>query len=90
MGVSRDFFDELTGAAPRLFELLDRFSEVRVLVVGDLALDEFMTGEVERVSREAPVMILRHESTRQVPGGGANSVCNFASLGAFVRAAGFV
>ncbi|MEL6222400.1 MAG: PfkB family carbohydrate kinase [Cyanobacteria bacterium J06627_8] len=90
MTISHDFFSQLTQAAPRLFELLSAFSQVRVLVIGDLALDEFMTGEVERVSREAPVMILRHESTRQVPGCGANSVCNFASLGASVQAAGFI
>jgi rfaE bifunctional protein kinase chain/domain len=90
MSLSPDFMQQLTEAAPRLFKLLRRFSQVRVLVVGDLALDEFMTGEVERVSREAPVMILRHESTRQVPGGGANSVCNFAAFGARVQAVGLI
>ncbi|MEM9450212.1 MAG: PfkB family carbohydrate kinase [Cyanobacteria bacterium P01_E01_bin.6] len=90
MSLDEDFFACLGESAPRLVDSLERFAQVRVLVVGDLALDEFMTGEVERVSREAPVMILRHETTRQVPGGGANSVCNFAALGASVKAAGFV
>lgn len=90
MSLDEDFFARLGESAPRLVDSLERFAQVRVLVVGDLALDEFMTGEVERVSREAPVMILRHETTRQVPGGGANSVCNFAALGASVKAAGFV
>jgi D-glycero-beta-D-manno-heptose-7-phosphate kinase len=60
------------------------------MVVGDLTLDEFLTGEVERISREAPVPIVRHESTRQTPGGGANAVYNFAKLGATVKVAGFI
>lgn len=61
-----------------------------MLVVGDLALDEFITGQVERVSREAPVMILRHETTERLPGGGANAVYNFACLGAQVKAVGLL
>ena len=64
----------LHSCAERLFQLIDRFSQARVLVVGDLTLDEFLTGQVERISREAPVLILRHETTQQVPGGGANAV----------------
>lgn len=84
------FTDQLVAAADRLFGLLDRFNQARVLVVGDIALDEFLTGQVERISREAPVMILRHETTHQVPGGGANSVYNLAKLGAQVKAVGLV
>ncbi len=84
------FAIQLKASAERLFHLLDCFTQARVLVVGDLTLDEFLTGEVERLSREAPVLILRHEFTRQVPGGGANSVYNFAQLGAQVKAAGLV
>jgi rfaE bifunctional protein kinase chain/domain len=61
-----------------------------VLVVGDLTLDEFLTGQVERISREAPVLIIRHETTRQTPGGGANAVYNLAKLGAKVKVAGLV
>lgn len=74
----------------RLIELIDRFSQATVLVVGDLTLDEFLNGEVERVSREAPVLILRHEETQQIPGGGANAVYNFARLGATVKAVGLL
>jgi rfaE bifunctional protein kinase chain/domain len=70
--------------------LLEKFSQAKVLVVGDLTVDEFLTGQVERISREAPVLILRHETTRQVPGGGANSVYNLATLGAQVKAVGLV
>ncbi len=84
------FLGQLREASDRLIQHLDRFATVRVLVVGDLALDEFLTGQVERVSREAPVLILRHEVTQQVPGGGANAVYNLAQLGAQVKAAGLV
>ena len=84
------FFARLHGAADSLTQRLDRFSQARVLVVGDLTLDEYLTGQVERLSREAPVLILRHEGTRQIPGGGANAVYNLAKLGAKVKVAGFV
>lgn len=84
------FVDRLRQAEPRLLQLLDRFTTVAVLVAGDLTLDEFVTGEVERISREAPVPIIRHESTRRVPGGGANAVYNLAALGGCVSVAGLV
>ncbi|MBW4690260.1 MAG: bifunctional hydroxymethylpyrimidine kinase/phosphomethylpyrimidine kinase [Lyngbya sp. HA4199-MV5] len=84
------FAAQLIAAAERLFYLIDRFHEATVLVVGDLTLDEFLTGQVERLSREAPVLIIRHETTRQVPGGGANAVYNFAKLGAQVKAVGLL
>lgn len=84
------FTNQLVASAERLFKLLDRFSQARVLVVGDLTLDEFLTGQVERISREAPVLIIRHETTRQTPGGGANAVYNLAKLGAKVKVAGLV
>lgn len=90
MSFEPDFAENLACATPRLLELINSFSQAKVLVVGDLALDEFLTGEVERVSREAPVLILRHETTRQVPGCGANSVYNFAQLGAAVKVAGLI
>ncbi len=80
----------LAQARPRLQELIGQYHQARILVVGDLTVDEFLTGEVERLSREAPVLILRHESTRQVPGGGANAVYNVAKLGANVKAVGLV
>lgn len=73
-----------------LHQLIDRFAGQSVLVVGDLALDEFMTGLAERISREGPVLILRHEHTRQIPGGAANAACNLARLGARVSVAGVV
>jgi rfaE bifunctional protein kinase chain/domain len=84
------FVNRLRQSCDRLFNLIDQFSEATVLVVGDLTLDEFLTGEVERVSREAPVLILRHEETKQVPGGGSNAIYNFAQLGAAVKAVGLL
>jgi rfaE bifunctional protein kinase chain/domain len=84
------FIDQLRAIAPRLHQWMDGFRQARVLVVGDLTLDEFLTGQVERVSREAPVLILRHELTRQIPGGGANAIYNLATLGANVKAVGLV
>ncbi|WP_254721738.1 bifunctional heptose 7-phosphate kinase/heptose 1-phosphate adenyltransferase [Kovacikia minuta] len=90
MASTHSFAAQLIAAAERLFDYLDRFHQARVLVIGDLGLDEFLTGQVERISREAPVLIIRHEGTRQVPGGGANAVYNLAKLGAQVRAVGLV
>lgn len=90
MALDPSFSTQLLASAQRLFSLIDRFHQSRVLVVGDLALDEFLTGQVERVSREAPVLIIRHETTRQIPGGGANAVFNLAGLGAQVKAVGLI
>ncbi|MEB3828719.1 D-glycero-beta-D-manno-heptose-7-phosphate kinase [Phormidium sp. CCY1219] len=90
MAIDSNFLERLRHYQPRAIDLINRFSQARVLVVGDLTLDEFLTGQVERLSREAPVLIIRHETTRQVPGGGANAVYNLATLGAQVKVAGFV
>jgi rfaE bifunctional protein kinase chain/domain len=73
----------------RLLSLVDRFPSCRVLVVGDLVADEFLSGQPARVSREAPVLILRYETTAVLPGGGANAANNVAALGASVRLFGF-
>lgn len=61
--------------------IVQRFENARIAVVGDVIADEFVDGEIARVSREAPVMILRYQSTRTVPGGGGNAACNVAALG---------
>ena len=90
MDLTSTFSSQLRACTDNLFERMDRFSQARILVVGDLTLDEFLTGQVERISREAPVLIIRHENTRQVPGGGANAVYNLAKLGAQGKGAGFV
>jgi len=68
----------------QLLNIVRRFSERRLLIVGDSIADKFLYGSISRVSREAPVFILRHESTETVPGGAANCALNLAALGANV------
>jgi D-glycero-beta-D-manno-heptose-7-phosphate kinase len=67
--------------ADRLIALVQAFRSRRVVVVGDLLADEFIYGRVERVSREAPVLILRYDQTIVVPGGAGNAASNVAALG---------
>src|SRR5262249_23178148 len=74
----------------RLLALVERFSSRRVLVVGDLIADEFIYGEVARVSREAPVLILKYDTTELVAGGAGNAANNVAALGGRVSLAGLV
>src|SRR6516162_10356139 len=71
-----------------LAQLLDRFPRARVAVLGDLVADEFVYGETERVSREAPVLIVRYESAEIRPGCAANAIANLCALGARVQAIG--
>jgi rfaE bifunctional protein kinase chain/domain len=65
----------------RLVNLVDRLAGRRVLVVGDVIADEFIYGQVARVSREAPVLILQYNSTEILPGGAGNAASNVAALG---------
>jgi rfaE bifunctional protein kinase chain/domain len=53
----------------------------RVVILADLVADVFLYGEISRISREAPVLILNHRDTQQVPGGGANAIHNVWTLG---------
>jgi D-glycero-beta-D-manno-heptose-7-phosphate kinase len=62
--------------------ILDRFCGRRVVVLGDFVCDEFVHGDIARVSREAPVLILEHARTEVVPGGAGNTVANLRALGA--------
>lgn len=64
--------------------IVEGFPQRQILVVGDSIADQFIHGAISRVSREAPVFILRHELTETVPGGAANCALNLASLGAQV------
>ena len=59
----------------------DVFRQKTVVIVGDLVADQFLNGTINRVSREAPVFILRHDSTETRPGAAANAAVNVASLG---------
>jgi rfaE bifunctional protein kinase chain/domain len=74
----------------RLLDIIGAFSRHTIGVVGDFVLDEFVSGEISRVSREAPVLILRHRHTEAYPGGAANAVNNLAALGARVLPVGVV
>jgi rfaE bifunctional protein kinase chain/domain len=59
----------------------DRFPGRKVAIAGDLVADQFLHGSITRVSREAPVFILRHQNTETRPGAAANAAANVASLG---------
>ena len=68
-----------------LAEFVERFSTKTIVLLGDFVADEFQFGDISRISREAPVLILRHRETELVPGGGANAANNLASFGAHVQ-----
>lgn len=61
--------------------LKDNFPAQTVVIIGDLVADQFLNGTISRVSREAPVFILRHDDTTTVPGAAANAAVNVGSLG---------
>ncbi len=70
--------------------ILARFPGAEVVVAGDLVADEYVYGETERISREAPVLIVRYESSELKPGCAGNAALNLAALGVKVRAVGAV
>lgn len=70
--------------------LLKKFAKLRLMVAGDLVVDEAIYGDTERISREAPVLILRYTHTELTPGGAANAANNAADLGAQVYPLGVV
>ncbi|MBV9609763.1 MAG: hypothetical protein JO187_09415 [Acidobacteria bacterium] len=74
----------------RLKKILEAFPKTTVTVLGDLVADEFVYGEISRVSREAPVLILKHRDRTVVPGGGANAINNLADLDVNVLPVGIV
>ena len=65
----------------RLLQLIDAMADQPVAMWVDLVADRFISGEPKRISREAPVLILRWQGEETVPGGGANAVANVAALG---------
>lgn len=77
----KTFFDTMAAALARL-------QQPRVLVIGDLILDEHIEGDVERISREAPVPIVEERVRHLTPGGAANTIYNLAKLGAQTTAMG--
>ncbi len=76
--------------ADRLVKIIESFPKLTITVLGDLIADEFIYGEISRVSREAPVLILRHRDRTVVPGGAGNAVYNLADLGVTVLPVGVI
>ncbi|RZP29240.1 hypothetical protein EVA25_02025 [bacterium] len=74
----------------RLISLAEQFDGLRIVVVGDIIADEYMYGQLSRLSREAPVPILSYDGTLVVPGGAANAASNVATLGGQVNLIGLV
>ena len=70
-------------------ELLNQIKRLRVLVIGDVMLDRYVTGDVHRISPEAPVPVLTVEEEKIVAGGAANVALNAAALGASVEVCGW-
>jgi rfaE bifunctional protein kinase chain/domain len=75
---------------PPLARLLPAFEGAEVVVAGDYVADEYVYGETERISREAPVLIVRYESSELKAGGAGNAAQNLAALGVKVRAVGAI
>lgn len=64
----------------KLVEYIKKLSDVSVLVIGDLAIDEMIYGDTERISREAPVLILQHTETKILLGAAANAANNASAI----------
>jgi len=73
-----------------LLSIIEKFPRRRIVMLGDLVADEYVYGEIARVSREAPVLILKQREKQVTPGGGANAVNNLADMGAQVIPVGVV
>ena len=74
----------------RLLSLINSARKQKVAVIGDLIADEFVYGQLSRVSREAPVLILKYDGTIVAPGGAGNAASNVAALGGHARLVGMV
>lgn len=64
----------------KLKDLISKLSNAKILVIGDLALDEMVYGDTERISREAPVLILQHTHTNYILGGASNAAHNVSAI----------
>ncbi len=81
----------MTADLPEIITLVESgWRQARVLVVGDVMLDKYIWGEVERISPEAPVPVVRTAFEDEKPGGAANVAMNLAGMGACVSVCGFV
>ena len=71
-------------------EILKKFNKNNILIIGDMVADVYLKGNIARVSREAPVLVLEHAGEKIVPGGAANVVHNIATLGGNAIAFGLI
>lgn len=74
----------------RLKSLIPKLAGQRVLVLGDVVLDEYLIGRATRMSREAPVPVLEFETRRLIPGGAANPAANIVALGSTAVQVGII
>jgi rfaE bifunctional protein kinase chain/domain len=79
-----------TSPAAELTQLIDSFSGRKVLLVGDLVADHYIHGKSSRISREAPVIILKYQSESVIPGQAGNTAANIAALGGEARLVGVI
>ena len=63
-----------------IIKVINRLKEPKVLVVGDFAIDEMVYGKTARISREAPVLILKHDETKIILGAASNAAHNLSAL----------
>lgn len=68
----------------------NRFRDKKIVIIGDLVADQFLYGTINRVSREAPVFIMRHNETKTLAGGAGNAAVNVSTLGGKAVAVGLV
>ncbi|MGM0411035.1 MAG: bifunctional heptose 7-phosphate kinase/heptose 1-phosphate adenyltransferase [Bacillota bacterium] len=73
-----------------LLNFIDKFEDAKIMVIGDIIADEFLIGRPERLSREAPVLILRRNKRKILPGGAANAAYNISSLKGNINLVGVI
>lgn len=69
---------------------LENFKKTQIMVIGDIIADEFLIGRPERLSREAPVLILRRNNRKILPGGAANAAYNISALRGDIKLSGVI
>jgi len=80
----------MTRQAHIISDALARIAKGRIAVIGDVMIDDYISGDVSRISPEAPVPVVRGTTQRQVPGGAANVAANIVAIGAEARLVGVV
>jgi D-beta-D-heptose 7-phosphate kinase / D-beta-D-heptose 1-phosphate adenosyltransferase len=76
--------------SPGAIDLVRKFHEMRILVIGDALLDSYLEGEAARLSRDGPIPVVRKTTEQRLPGGAANVAANLHALGARVYFLGVV